>query len=85
MSEETKAGTISYTTLRMLKERGLTTHFLAFVAVFCEDADAAQTKINQYLAWAEQQPIVPPHKKRPTQKQWIEKFREHAPDFLKAD
>lgn len=83
MPEESKAGAISYATLRMLKERGLTTHFLAFVAVFCENEDAAQVTIDKYLEWAQQRPVVPLHKKPPTQKQWIERFRQNTPTFLK--
>jgi len=85
MSEENKAGTISYATLLMLKERGLTTHFLAFVAVFCEEEAGAQLMIDRYMTWAAVQPVVPLNRRRPTQKQWVEKFRENAPDFLKNE
>lgn len=83
MAEEVQVGAIDFKTIRMLKERGLVTHFLAFVSVFCDNEEgAAQWKINRYLQWAAVQPEVPAHKKRPTQKQWIEQFRKHAPDFL---
>lgn len=83
MAEEVQVGTIDRKTLRMLKERGLVTHFLAFISVFCDDEEGkAQWKIDRYMQWAAIQPEVEPYKKRPTQKQWVEKFRKHAPEFI---
>jgi hypothetical protein len=85
MPDEKKSGAISYTAVAMLKKRGLVTHFLAFVTVFCEDEASAQGKVDRYLTWAIGQPEVPAYKKQPTQKQWIEKFRAEVkdlPEFL---
>jgi hypothetical protein len=81
MPDEKKSGALSFAAVKVLKTRGLTTHFLAFVTVFCEDESTAQAKIDRYMQWAEKQPLVPLHKKQPSQKQWIAMFQKHPPEL----
>lgn len=84
MSNEIEFGKISYKTLGMLKQRGLVTHFLAYVAVFCTDEATAQGLIDQYIEWAKTRPVVPLNFKQRPQKWWVAKFTKAWPEFMKT-